>query len=464
MSLIGVPLLLGIFILLGKSRAISASLWGLLILFFWTLYAFIVFENSSIQFLGGWMPPIGISLHVKPLGLIFCLLSLGVVALVGFYGLWFYEANQKESVRFFALMFFLLAGLNLIFLADDLFTLYVALEVVGFSAVGLSALRPQAEPLRASLIYLFATLVGSGSYLWGVAILYTHYGTLSLSILSNIATPSEASVAFGLMALGLALKSALFPFHFWLPKAHANATAPVSALLSALVIKGSFYLLYRLWFDGGFGGANIGYLLGVLGGIGVLYATIQALLQNRLKYIIAYSTVAQIGYLCIVFGLTHQNPSQGAQEGAILLALSHGLAKASMFLSAGLLVYQYKSDHLSHLKGAITHAPLVGFSFALGAVTLMGLPPSLGFFAKWLLLMSAFEGGDYVVAAIFILGGIGAAAYLFRVMMVLLERNENHMSHPPKLPLRAQIPPLALAIIALLLGMLTHPILEVLRG
>jgi formate hydrogenlyase subunit 3/multisubunit Na+/H+ antiporter MnhD subunit len=464
MSLVGIPLLLGILILLGKIRAIKAALWGLIVLFLWTLYVLITFEESSIQLLGGWMPPLGISLHVKPLGLLFCSLALGVGSLVGFYGWWFYSANHKESVRFFVLLFFLLAGLNLIFLADDLFTLYVALEVVGFSAVGLSALRLQNESLRASLIYLFATLVGSGCYLWGVMILYTQYGTLSLNILSNIINQNEISIAFSLMALGLALKSALFPFHFWLPKAHANATAPVSALLSALVIKGSFYLLYRLWFDGGFGGESIGYLLGVLGGAGVLYATIQALLQNRLKYIIAYSTIAQIGYLCIVFGLTHQNPSQSAQEGAILLALSHGLAKASMFLSAGLLIYQNKSDHLNHLQGAISHAPLVGFSFALSAVTLMGLPPSLGFFAKWLLLMSAFEGGDYVVAAIFILGGIGAAAYLFRVMMVLLERNLIHTTHPLAIPMCAQIPTLLLALIALLLGMFTHPILEVLHA
>ncbi|MBE0497065.1 MAG: hypothetical protein IBX45_11670 [Campylobacterales bacterium] len=414
--------------------------------------------------LGEWGAPLGIELWLTPLSLLFCLLSSIVLLGVGVYANTAYKDNHKERVRFFVLSFFLSLGLTLLFVSDDVFNLYVALEIVGLSAIGLSALRPTKEALRASLTYLFATLLGSGAYLLGVALLYGEHGVLSLRLLSEVAASSPTShIAFGLMVVGLMLKTALFPLHFWLPKAHANATSPVSALLSGLVIKGSFFLLYRLWFDGGLGNDILGHALGILGGIGVLYASVLALLQTKLKRIIAYSTLAQVGYLFLVFGLVKFDDSLIPREGILLLALAHGLAKAGMFLAAGTLVYVHKKDDLVALQGASVYAPLSVFSFGIAAVSIMGLPPSLGFFGKWLLLLSAFRHQEYIVAGVFIVGSVLSAAYMFRVMSVFFTKPE-HPVLPKTPPFALGLPALILSLGALVLGFFTSHLLEYAHG
>lgn len=465
MILLLTPTLFALWLFLATKRITQIALLGLSLQLFFTLFFIFTVTLPFVVSLGEWGAPLGIELRITSLSLLFCLLTSIVMLAVGVYARTYYHANQKEQKRFYILLFFLGLGLNLLFISDDLFNIYVALEITGLSAVGLSALRSDKEALRASLLYLFATLIGSGAYLLGVVLFYGQHGVLSLSMLSTLhqGTGTEA-VAMGLMTTGLALKTALFPLHFWLPKAHANATSPVSALLSALVIKGSFYVLYRLWFDGGFGAETLGHALGIIGGIAVLYASVLALLQTRLKRIIAYSTVAQVGYLFLVFGLVKFDDSVVPQGGIILLALSHGLAKAAMFLTAGTLVFAFKKDELHALGGIVAYAPLSVFSFGIAAISIMGLPPSLGFFAKWLLLLSAIENGEFAVAGVFIAGGVLSAAYVFRVMMVFMGRNYQSNSSVTTPSSWLELPTLFLALSSLILGFFVSPLLEFLHG
>ena len=145
---------------------------------------------------------------------------------------------------------FLLAGLNGLFLAADIFHLYVTLELLGFAAVSLAALAGKRAAVVAAMRYLLVSLSGSLFFLFGVAILYAAYATVDLTALAGKVQPGPlAWSALALMAAGLLIKGAVFPLHFWLPPAHANAPTPVSALLSALVVKASFYILLRLWFE-----------------------------------------------------------------------------------------------------------------------------------------------------------------------------------------------------------------------
>lgn len=251
---------------------------------------------------GGWDAPLGISFYADGLSL----LMLAATALVGF-AIGFYATGYftgKRSARFWPLWLFLLAALNALFLSADIFNLYVTLELMGLAAVALAALGGDRDAVTGAMRYLLATLLGSLAYLFGVALLYHGFGSVDIAILAlRVETMPITWAAFGLMSTGLMLKSALFPFHFWLPPAHASAPAPVSAVLSALVVKGSFYLLLRLWLEifEPLDFAGVESLFGLLGALAVLWGSLQALRQTRLKLLIAYSTVAQIGYLFIAF-------------------------------------------------------------------------------------------------------------------------------------------------------------------
>ena len=161
-----------------------------------------------------------------------------------------YFSDDRQRRYFWPLWLLLWSGLNALFLSADIFNIYVTLELIGLAAVALAALPGMAASLNAAMRYLLVSLLGSLVYLLGVALLYANYQLLDLIALGETVAPGMLTwLAMGMMTVGLMLKTALFPLHFWLPPAHANAPAPVSALLSALVVKASFYLLLRLWFE-----------------------------------------------------------------------------------------------------------------------------------------------------------------------------------------------------------------------
>ncbi len=199
---------------------------------------------------GGWGAPLGIDLAVDGLSAAMLLLAQCVALPLAIYAKNYFKADDPAGTWFWPLAGFLVAGLNALFVSADLFNIYVTLELVGLAAVALVAAGGGAPQVAAALRYLFATLCGSGAYLLGVALIYGTYGTVSIATLLPLVTmeaPRLVWVAGILMVAGLMLKTALFPFHFWLPPAHGGAPAPVSALLSALVVKASFYLILRLW-------------------------------------------------------------------------------------------------------------------------------------------------------------------------------------------------------------------------
>jgi len=207
-----------------------------------------VLVQGALQMqVGGWQAPLGIQLYADGLSAAMLAITAIVIGCSTFYARSYFTV-KATSRSFWPLWMFLWAALNALFLSGDIFNLYVTLELLGLSAVALVALSRTADALSAAMRYLLVSLTGSLSYLMGVALLYAANGTLSLKMLATTAPASPSlSTAFALMAAGLIMKSALFPMHFWLPPAHANAPAPVSAVLSALVVKASFYILVRLW-------------------------------------------------------------------------------------------------------------------------------------------------------------------------------------------------------------------------
>jgi len=400
--------------------------------------------------IGGWGAPLGIDLYVDGLSL----LMLMMTALVGL-GISVYSSgyfDRKTAVVFWPLWLFLWAALNALFLSADIFNLYVTLELMGLAAVALVALAGGADALTAAMRYLLVSLLGSLFYLLGVALLYHSVGSVDIAILAQRVEPSPAVwAAVGLMSAGLLLKTALFPLHFWLPPAHASAPAPVSALLSALVVKASFYILLRLWLEVfPLSDAAFGQLLGVLGASAVLWGGVQALRQTRLKLLIAYSTVAQLGYLFLAFPLG----TSVAWKGALYLLFSHALAKAAMFMAAGNILRCCGHDRIADLDRVALRLPLTLTAFTLAGISSMGLPPSGGFTGKWMLLDAALYTGQWWWALVLILGGLLAAAYVFKVVGYAFTQAE--VTHEASaVPARMEWTALALALAAVLLGLFT---------
>lgn len=378
----------------------------------WQMYT----QETARHLLGGWGAPLGINLYLDGLSMTLLLMSAIVGLAVSVYTPAYFQAERHKLMHFWPLWLFLWTALNALFLSADIFNLYVTLELLGLSAVTLAALAGSADALVSAMRYLMVSLVGSLCYLLGVALLYHAYATVDIALLAERITSSPlTSAALGLMMAGLLLKTALFPLHFWLPPAHASASAPVSALLSALVVKASFYLLLRLWLElFSVVEANIEGLLGLLGAAAIVWGSLQALRQSRLKLLIAYSTVAQLGYLFVAFPLALFDAT--AWHGALYLALSHALAKAAMFLAAGNMLLFGGHDRITDLDRPVQRLPLSLAAFALAGVSIIGLPPSGSFVGKWLLLEVAIKHSQWGWAAVIIVGGLFAAAYVFKVI------------------------------------------------
>jgi multicomponent Na+:H+ antiporter subunit D len=457
LALEGRPWIIRLGLALGSSASLSGSagLW-------WA----VVGSGQVRHPLGGWGAPLGIELRADGLAVV----MLSVTALVGtavsVYATSYFgdlsHLRERDSpagrgARFFAPLSLLLwAALNGIYLSGDLFNLYVTLEILGLSAAALVTLAVTSEATVAGMRYLVISLVGSMLFLLGVALLYTGYGVLSLEGLAA-AAPSGAlsAVALAAMTVGLAMKTALFPFHGWLPPAHGSAPAPGSALLSALVVKGSFYVALRLWVDVyGAPGRAGPVVLGLLGAAAILWGSLLALRQVSLKRLIAYSTVAQLGYLFVMFPLLLPHGGEGSADawtGGIYHALSHAVAKAAMFLAAGSMTYAVARDAIPSISGIAHRLPMTFLAFGLGGLSLAGIPPSGGFVAKWLLLRSAAAAGQWGWALLVALGGLLTVAYVLMVLRYALDRTEAPPRFRP-VPRRMEWTALGLAIVAVLMG------------
>lgn len=421
--LVAVPLLAACAALIARRGAAALGLTasaGVAGLTAWLIRR-LVLEGPQRMSVGGWSEPLGITLLAD--GLTGCM--LGTTALVGLLvsvhasGYFDLRTDGERARAFWPLWMFLWAALNALILAADVFNIYVALELLGLSAVALVALSPGAPAVSAAVRYLLVSLIGSLCYLMGAAFLYGGAGVLGFASLAGVLQPAPYSfAALALMSAGLCMKSALFPLHAWLPPAHASAPTPVSAVLSALVVKASFFVLLRLWlgvFDR-LVSPEMALIPGLLGAAAVVLGSVRALSAPRLKQLIAYSTVAQIGYLFMGFPLGSPPAARWAAVGGVVyLVAAHACAKAAAFLVAGNVLRAYGHDRIDDLRGVVQQMPVSMFAFAVAGVSLIGLPPSGGFVAKWLLLSAAVTEGRWGYAAVIVGGGLLATAYVFRV-------------------------------------------------
>ena len=428
----------------------------------WTL---VQAGDTVVYLLGGWAPPLGIALRADGLSAVMLLAIAVVVCGIGIYaradfGTAAGQPEQRASFVYWLLLLAVWGSLNLVFVSGDLFTLYVALELLTFSAVPLVCLDGRGETLPAALRYLLFALAGSMLYLLGAVLLYGGYGTLDIALLAGRVHPEPiAWTAAALMTVGLLAKTALFPLHIWLPPAHAGAPAAASAVLSALVIKGSWFLVVRLWFDVMPGVVTLpsAQLLAGLGAVAIVVGSIVALRQERLKLLVAYSTIAQIGYLFLMFPLAfdaggHVLVHGAALNGGLLQAISHATAKAGMFMAAGLVYAALGHDRIADLGGVARAMPVTVLAFAVSGVALMGVVPSGAYLAKKLLLESADSSGQWWWTMVLQGGAAFTAGYVVLVLTNALRRPAAPVKLVKRVSRLSEYAALALAVCSLLLA------------
>ena len=401
--------------------------------------------HSLAYIVGGWAPPLGITLRADTIAAAMIMTTAVVMCATGAFAWADFsqppgQPEQRKPLVFWSLLLSIWCALNAVVLGGDLFTLYVALELLTFAAVPLVCLNGKPETIRAALRYLLFALLGSVLYLLGTALLYGTYGTLDIALLSQRVQPEMVAwVAGALMTVGLLAKTALFPLHLWLPPAHAGAPAAGSAVLSALVVKGSFLITLRLWFDvmPGLMSLAAAQLLGGLGVAAIVFGSIVALRQERLKLLIAYSTLAQIGLLFLMFPLAFHTTSaqlynDSALMGGLLQTVSHATAKAAMFMAAGVIYITLGHDRIAELGSIWRAAPMSVLARPLSGAALVGLPPSGAYLAKGLLLRAAAETDQPWWSMLIDASAAFTSCYLFLLLA--------HIFMPARKPVQAIAP------------------------
>ncbi len=429
----------------------------------WMSWLYAVAEQPVTHTLGGWVPPLGIVLVIDGLSLLILWLSAAVLLGVTLYSF----SYLNDNAHFWPVLLFAVGGLNALVCSGDLFNAYIAIEILTFAAVGLAGWGPGTASKSSALRYLITSATGSVCYILGVALLYLQYATLDMASLFGLLENNLTTwLAFSIISVGLMMKSALFPFHFWLPSTHASAISPSSALLSSLIVKAPIYLMIRFWMElSALPQFNVWLVLfSLLGAAAILWGGYQALLSEKIKTLIAYSTISQVGYIFVVISLLQHRSDMLALSALYFFILSHGLAKCALFLAAGSIVKAAGRDDLQGITGAATHMPLTIGAIALAGVSLIGLPPSGGFVGKWMLLSDAIAQERWWLVVVVFIGTLAAGAYVYRMISLAFNREQEIATAEcwKKVPLLMQVTPLVLALMSILIGFFTAPILQVL--
>ena len=447
-------------ILLPPRYSRSVAILGLLLwpVFLVPLTGMVLDRGTLTLALGDWPVPLGIGWRVDGLTLVTLWLNAAVALAGTVRAAGFFNPERHGARTYWPLWLLLVTGTNAALVSSDLFNIYVGLELITLVSVALIATADNVPALRAAMRYLLLGMLGSLFYLLGVGMVYGQTGSLAMAVPANGAALDTTALV--LMLTGLMVKAAVFPLHVWLPDAYGQAPGPVGALLAAVAGKVALIALWRIWFLFAPEDTALPLLIGALGSAAIVYGSLAAMVQTRLKRVVAYSSVAQVGFLLMVVPLA----SPAAFQGAGFHLLVHGFAKGAMFLAAANILIALGTDAVGRLSGLDKRMPLEAFTLALAGVTLVGLPPTGGFIGKWKLLEVAWQQGGWAWLVTILLSGLLSAAYVFRILAMTCfhPRHSGSRPVPRRPPLAASLAALLLALSGVVIGMFPGPVLRLL--
>lgn len=383
-----------------------------------------VMHNGTIHYyLGNWDPPWGIEYVVDHLNA-FMLVIVSFIALaVAIYSKRSIEQELPEKiVHFYCVFLLLVTGLLGIVVTGDMFNLYVFLEIASLAAYTLIAIGEDRAVL-ASFRYVIMGTIGACFYLLSVGYLYIATGSLNMADLSQILPPLYHSkviiVAFVFFLVGVGLKMAFFPLHAWLPDAYTYAPSAVSAFIAPTMTKVGAYVMIRVMFTVFKPYFSIELIpmttvLSWLAAVAMIVGSIFAIVQSDLKKMLAYSTVAQIGYIVLGVGLANKL----GLTGALLHILNEAFTKGCLFLVAGAIVYRLGTSNIYQFRNLYRKMPFTMAAFVIGAFSMIGIPPTCGFFSKLYLILGSIDARQWVFVAVILISSILNIIYFFMVIEI----------------------------------------------
>jgi multicomponent Na+:H+ antiporter subunit D len=385
------------------------------------ILARVVNQGPIHYWLGGWRPPWGIEYYLDHLNA-FMLAAISCISLlIAIHSKRSIEQELPEkTVQFWSLFILLITGLLGITITGDMFNLFVLLEVASLSSYALIAMGKK-NATFASFRYLVMGTIGASWYLLGVGYLYIVTGSLNIINLSELLPQLYQSkavlVGFAFILVGLGIKMAMFPLHSWLPDAYAYAPSAVSTTVAPLMTKVMAYVLIRVMFYVfkpyfAIEQIPVTTILGWMGAVAVIVGSIYAIAQTDLKKMLSYSVVAQIGYIALGIGLANRY----GITGAVLHIFNEIITKGCVFAVAGAIVYKRGTCDTRELKNLYRMMPFTMLAFTIGAFSMIGIPPALGFFSKLYLILGCIDANQWVFVGILLLSSILNGVYFFRII------------------------------------------------
>lgn len=426
-----------------------------------------VWTTGPISYhLGGWPRPIGIEYRVDLLNaFVLVLVSLVSAIMMPFARRSVaHEIDGDKQAWFYTMYLLCLTGLLGISITGDAFNAFVFLEISSLSSYVLIAMGRDRRALVASYQYLIMGTIGATLYVIGVGLLYVVTGSLNFADIATrlgeatVAYPRPVLAALAFLFVGISLKLALFPLHVWLPNAYAYAPSFATAFIAATATKVAVYLFLRITFSIygvaiDLGTLPISEVLYPLSIAAMFIASILAVYEQNLKRMLAYSSVAQIGYITLGIAIANQ----AGLTGAIVHLFNHALIKGALFLALGAVMYRVGTVRLDDLGGIGRTMPLTVAAFVVAGMSLMGVPGTAGFISKYYLIVGALEDGKWPIAFLIVASSLIALVYIGRAVEVAYFRpTGSAVAHAQDPPLLMLVPILVLTFASVYFGIDTE--------
>lgn len=385
-----------------------------------------VIDGGTISYeLGGWAPPWGIEYRIDAMNAFMALIVAVIAAITLTYALLSVEKEipEHQTPLFYSAFLLCFTGLLGITQTGDIFNLFVFLEISSLSSYALISTGRKRQALTSAYQYLVMGTIGATFFLIGVGLIYAETGTLNMMDLAarlpEVADLRTTHTGFAFIMVGFALKLAMFPLHLWLPNAYTYAPSAITAFLAATATKVAVYVMLRVLFTvfpENFVSATPTDELFILSGLaGILITSVYAAYQTNVKRLLAYSSVAQIGYMVLGIGLA----SASGVTASIIHLFNHALMKGALFMAVGAIIYRIGTCDIDKIRGLGRHMPWTFGAIVIGGLSLIGVPGTAGFISKWYLVIAALEQQMWLVVAVILAGSLIAVVYVGKILEAL---------------------------------------------